>query len=228
MTTHHSVLLVEDHAELAASTGAYLEAAGFVVDFAADGPTALRLADSNSYDAIVLDIGLPGINGLEVCRRLRNDAKLSTPILMLTARDQLEDKLSGFDVGADDYLVKPFDMQELEARLIAIIRRASSDAFATRYEIADLTLDVGSAEVTRGGRRIRLSKTQFEILKLLMRDAPNVLPREAIERAIWGDEPPDSDALRSHLYNLRRLVDKPFDRELIETLPGRGFRIRTD
>lgn len=226
MTTHHSVLLVEDHRELAASTGAYLEAAGFVVDFAADGLSAMHLAVTNSYDAIVLDIGLPGVNGLEVCRRLRSDAHLSTPIIMLTARDGLGDKLSGFDVGADDYLVKPFDMQELEARLLAIIRRRSSDAFVDRYAVGDLTLDVPTMEVTRHGTLIRLSKTQFEILKLLMRESPNLVPREAIERAIWGEDPPDSDALRSHLYNLRRLIDKPFEKELIETLPGRGFRIR--
>jgi DNA-binding response OmpR family regulator len=220
------VLLVEDHRELAASVGAYLEAAGFVVDFAADGLTAMHLAVTNTYDAIVLDIGLPGLDGLEVCRRLRADAHLATPIIMLTARDQLNDKLSGFDVGADDYLVKPFDMQELEARLQAIIRRQASDAFVAKYAVDDLTLDTASAEVTRAGERIRLSKTQFEMLRLLMRESPNVVSREALERAIWGDDPPDSDALRSHLYNLRRLVDKPFGQELIETLPGRGFRIR--
>ncbi len=226
MTEHHKVLLVEDHRELAQSTGAYLEAAGFVVDFASDGLSAMHLAVTNNYDAIVLDIGLPGVNGLEVCRRLRTDAHLSTPIIMLTARDQLADKLSGFDVGADDYLVKPFDMQELEARLLAMVRRRSGDAFVDRYTIADLTLDVSTTEVTRNNTLIRLSKTQFEILKLLMKESPNLVSREAIERAIWGEDPPDSDALRSHLYNLRRLIDKPFYAELIETLPGRGLRIR--
>jgi len=226
MSDRSTVLLVEDHRELAASTGAYLEAAGFLVDYAQDGLNAMHLAVTNDYDAIVLDIGLPGVDGLEVCRRLRRDAKSAVPIIMLTARDQLDDKLSGFDVGADDYLVKPFDMPELEARLNAVLRRRDIDAFRESYAIGDLTLDVATAQVKRAGREIRLSKTQFELLRLLMRESPNVVSRERLERHLWGEEPPDSDALRSHLYNLRKAIDKPFDEELMETLPGRGFRIR--
>jgi len=227
MTERFSVLLVEDHRTLAESIGAYLEATGFVVDYAADGLSALHLAVTNTYDAIVLDIGLPGVNGLEVCKRLRNEARSSTPIIMLTARDQLDDKLAGFDAGADDYLVKPFAMPELEARLLAIIRRRQADAFADRYVIGDLTLDVAAADVHRAGKRIRLSRKQFDMLKVLMRESPNVVTREGLERALWGDDVPDSDALRSHLYNLRKLVDKGFDQELIETVPGVGFRIRS-
>ncbi len=160
-----SVLLVEDHRTLAESIGAYLEASGFVVDYASDGLTALHLSVTQPFDAIVLDIGLPGVNGLEICRRLRQDAHSNVPIIMLTARDQLDDKLSGFDAGADDYLVKPFAMPELEARLAAIIRRRQSDAFATRFTIGDLTLDEATNEVTRGGKRVRLSPKQFEILR---------------------------------------------------------------
>jgi DNA-binding response OmpR family regulator len=227
MSEHAAILLVEDHRALAESIGAYLEASGFVLDYAADGLSALNLAATHSYDAIVLDIGLPGVNGLEVCRALRRDARSSTPIIMLTARDQIDDKLSGFDAGADDYLVKPFAMPELEARLHAIIRRRQSDAFATKYVIGDLTLDVAAVEVTRAGRRIRLSRKQFDILRVLMRESPNLVSREDMERALWGDDVPDSDALRSHLYNLRRAVDKGFDQELIETVSGLGFRIRT-
>ena len=228
MSEHLTVLLVEDHRALAESIGAYLEAVDFVVDYAADGLTALHLAATQRYDAIVLDIGLPGVNGLEICRSLRRDARSSIPIIMLTARDQLDDKLSGFDAGADDYLVKPFAMPELEARIHAIVRRRSGGAAtANRYVIGDLTLDVAAAEVTRAGRRIRLSPKQFDILRLLMRESPHVVTREALERSLWGDDVPDSDALRSHLYNLRRLVDKGFDHELIETVPGMGLRIRT-
>ncbi|HET6473577.1 MAG TPA: response regulator transcription factor [Pseudomonadales bacterium] len=226
MTERPSVLLVEDHRPLAESVGAYLEAVGFVVDYAADGLTGLHLAATQTYDAIVLDVGLPGVNGLEICRRLRDDARSNVPIIMLTARDQLDDKLSGFDAGADDYLVKPFAMPELEARLGAIIRRRRTDAFATRYTVGDLVLDTATHSVTRGGRPIRLSRKQFEILHLLMREAPAIVNRESIERALWGDEVPDSDALRSHLYSLRRAIDRGFDQELIETLPGVGFRIR--
>jgi DNA-binding response OmpR family regulator len=224
--TKHSVLLVEDHRELAASTGAYLEAAGFIVDYAYDGLAAMHLAVTNSYDAIVLDIGLPGVDGLQVCQKLRRDARLATPIIMLTARDQLDDKLSGFDVGADDYLVKPFDMPELEARLHALLRRREGRAVAERYQLADLSVDVAAATVTRAGNPIRLSKTQFEILTLLLREAPNVVSRDALERHIWGDEPPDSDALRSHVYNLRKAIDRQYSAELIETVPGLGLRIR--
>ncbi len=226
MSERLAVLLVEDHRPLAESIGAYLEAVGFVIDYAADGLTALHLTATQPYDAIVLDIGLPGVNGLEICRRLRRDAQSGVPIIMLTARDQLDDKLSGFDAGADDYLVKPFAMPELEARLGAIIRRRQSDAFATRYVIADLMLDSATADVTRAGRRIRLSRKQFEILRLLMRESPNIVSREGLERALWGDDVPDSDALRSHLYNLRRLIDRGFDQEMIETVQGLGFRIR--
>jgi DNA-binding response OmpR family regulator len=226
MTERFQILLAEDHRPLAESVGAYLEAVGFVVDYAADGLTAMHLAATQRYDAIVLDVGLPGVNGLEICRSLRRDARSSTPIIMLTARDQLDDKLSGFDAGADDYLVKPFAMPELEARLGAIIRRRQTDAFANRYVIADLTLDAATADVSRAGRRIRLSRKQFEILRVLMRESPNVVSREELEQALWGEDVPDSDALRSHLYNLRRLVDRGFDQELLETVPGLGFRIR--
>ena len=220
------ILLVEDHQALAESIGAYLEAVGMQVDFATNGPAALHFAVTQHYDAIVLDIGLPGIDGLEVCRKLRQDARSATPIIMLTARDQLDDRLAGFDAGADDYLVKPFAMPELEARLNAIIRRSSGDAFKERYEVSDLVLDSATFTVTRAGRPIRLSRKQFEILRLLMRESPRIVSREAVERALWGDEVPDSDALRSHVYNLRKLVDRGFGTDLIETLPGTGFRVR--
>jgi DNA-binding response OmpR family regulator len=227
MSERLSVLLVEDHRPLAESIGAYLEAVGFTIDYATDGLTALHLAATAHYDAIVLDIGLPGVSGLEICQRLRRDAHSNIPIIMLTARDQLDDKLSGFDAGADDYLVKPFAMPELEARLGAIIRRRVGDPFATRYVIGDLVLDAQTCEVTRDDRRIRLSRKQFDILRILMRAAPAVVTREGLERALWGDDVPDSDALRSHLYNLRRAIDRGFAQELIETVPGVGFRIRT-
>ena len=226
MSERLSILLVEDHPPLAESIGAYLEAVGFVLDYATDGLTGLHLAATQRYDAIVLDIGLPGVNGLEICRRLRHDARSNVPIIMLTARDQLDDKLSGFDAGADDYLVKPFAMPELEARLGAIIRRRQGDVYAARYAIGDLVLDATANEVARGNRRIRLSRKQFEILHMLMRRSPAVVARDELERALWGDDPPDSDALRSHLYNLRRAIDRGFDQELIETVPGVGFRIR--
>jgi DNA-binding response OmpR family regulator len=217
---------VEDHQDLAETVGDYLESRGYVVDYAADGLQALHLGVTESFDAVVLDVMLPGLNGIEVCRRLRTDAQITTPILMLTARDQLDDKLTGFEAGADDYLVKPFDLPELIARLDALIRRERGVAAA--YNVGDLKLNVDTMEVTRSGKPIKLSRTLFDILRILMREAPKVVPRAALERELWGDDLPDSDALRSHLYNLRQAVDKPFDTPLIETLASRGYRIRTE
>jgi DNA-binding response OmpR family regulator len=219
-----SILLVEDHPELAATVGDYLEAKGYTVDYASDGVMGVHLAVTQPFDAIVLDVMLPGLDGIKVCQRLRREAHLTTPIIMLTARDQLNDKLAGFEVGADDYLVKPFDMPELVARIEAIIRRGRG--IASVYTVDDLTMNLETMEVRRGGREIKLSRTMFDILRILLRDSPKVVPRETLERELWGDDLPDSDTLRSHLYNLRRVVDKPFDHPLVETLAGRGYRIR--
>lgn len=218
------VLLVEDHQELAQTVGAFLEASDHIVDYAADGLVALHLAVTENFDIIVLDIMLPGVDGIEVCRRLRNDAKLRTPIIMLTARDQLDDKLQGFDVGADDYLVKPFDLPELAARIAALIRR--DRGLESRYQVGELILDTDSLEITREGKPIKASKTVFEILRILMREHPRVVKRAEIERELWDDDPPDSDALRSHLYNLRQAVDRPFAKPMIETVTGQGYRLR--
>ena len=216
-----SVLLVEDHQELAETTAAYLEAIGHEVDFAADGLQALHLAVTESYDVVVLDIMLPGLDGFAVCRRLREDAKVATPIIMLTARDQLNDKLTGFDAGADDYLVKPFDMPELAARIEALARRAKG--LDAKYEIGDLTLDADAFQVSRAGAPISLSRTAFELLRVLMREHPRVVPRRDLEWEIWRGDPPESDALRSHLYNLRQALDRPFAHALVTTVPGRGY-----
>ena len=160
--TNRSVLLVEDHKELAETVGEYLESSDYIVDYAADGLTALHLGATNTYDAIILDIMLPGVDGLTVCQRLRDDAALTTPIIMLTARDQLTDKLKGFESGADDYLVKPFDMPELEARLDAVIRR--SQHLEREFSIADLKLNLDTMEVTRQEQSLTLSRTLFNIL----------------------------------------------------------------
>jgi len=221
-----NVLLVEDNHDLAETVGDFLEAKGFRVDYAADGLLAMHLAVTEPFDAIVLDVMLPGLDGLEVCRRLRRDAQLATPIIMLTARDQLDDKLKGFDVGADDYLVKPFALAELVARIESLIRRGRG--IASTYSVGELHMDLDTLEVRRGDVEIKLSRTLFDILRVLMRESPKVVSRETIERELWGDDPPDSDPLRSHLYNLRRAVDRPFDVPLIETLAGRGYRIRAD
>lgn len=223
-----TILLVEDHRDLAETVGLFLESQNYAVDYATDGLSAVQLAVEEDFDLIVLDINLPGIDGIEVCRRLRREAHKSTPVIMLTARDQLDDKLQGFDVGADDYLVKPFELPELAVRIEALIRRDKGDVSETIYKVSDLELDTEREIAIRGGKRLNLSPRSFEILRVLMRKSPAVVSRRELEKEIWGDEVPDSDALRSHVYNLRRIVDKPFDKQLIETLPGRGFRMAED
>ena len=219
------VLLVEDNRSLSEMVGEYLESRGFGVDYAGDGVDGLRLASENSYDVVVLDLMLPRLDGIEVCRRLREESKKSTPVLMLTARDTLADKVTGLDAGADDYLVKPFAIQELEARVRALIRRDRRQVSAEVLRIADLVLDTSSLRVTRAGQDLQLSPIGLRLLTILMRESPRVVTRRDIEREIWGDGLPDSDTLRSHLYNLRKAIDRPFDKQLLHTVQTAGYRI---
>lgn len=219
------LLLVEDNRNIAEMVIEYLERKGFGVDYAADGQDGFRLALENSYDVIVLDLMLPRMDGVEVCRRLRNEAKRSTPVLMLTARDTLDDKVTGLDAGADDYLVKPFAIQELEARVRALIRRERRQVSAEVLKIADLVLDTASLRVTRAGQELQLSPIGLRLLAILMRESPRVVSRRDIEREIWGDGLPDSDTLRSHLYNLRKAIDRPFGKQLLHTVQSAGYRI---
>ncbi|WP_251358395.1 response regulator transcription factor [Kangiella sp. TOML190] len=221
----YSVLLVEDHAELAATTGEYLESCGYIVDYAMDGKTGLQLALANSYDALVLDVMLPAMDGFAICAKVRSESQSDIPILMLTARDQLEDKLQGFDAGADDYLVKPFDFAELDARLNAIIRRFKGDLESSTLSIHDLHFDLKTLTVTRNNQTLKLSPTGLHILKLLMRRSPEVVSKQELEKELWGDLVPNSDVLRSHLYNLRKVIDKPYEDKLLQTLPGLGLKI---
>jgi len=225
MSAKANVLLIEDHQDIAEMLYEYLERQGYAMDYAPDGITGLHLAVTGDYQAIILDLMLPGIDGLAVCERLRGDAKKSTPILMLTARDTLQDKIVGLDAGADDYVVKPFEMTELEARLRAVLRRGQSSLTEDRLSVADLTFDTGTFEVTRAGQTITLMPIGMKMLAVLMRASPRVVSREELERQVWGDVMPDSDALRSHLYNLRKAVDKPFPEALIHTVHGAGYRI---
>ena len=220
-----SVLVIEDNRDIAEMVCAHLERRGFRVDYAGDGVTGLHLGVTDAFDAIVLDLMLPGIGGLEVCRRLREDARRDVPILMLTARDTLEDKVGGLEAGADDYLVKPFEIEELEARLRALIRRRRGLVTRAILQVGDLALDPETLRVTRGGVEIPVTPTGFKILSLLMRASPRVVSRREIEAEVWGDTPPDSDSLRSHLYSLRRSVDRPFEVPLIHTVQSAGYRL---
>jgi DNA-binding response OmpR family regulator len=219
------VLLVEDTRQIAETVGEYLESQGYSVDYAPDGPRGLHLATQNGYDVIVLDVMLPGIDGLTVCRRLREKINSPTPILMLTARDTLEDKLEGLDAGADDYLVKPFAMRELGARLKALIRRERREVASLILSVGDLVLDTSTLEVTRAGKPVVVTPIGLQILTILMRESPRLVSRRSIEREVWGDALPDSDTLRSHVYNLRTVIDKPFDNPLLHTLHSSGYRL---
>jgi DNA-binding response OmpR family regulator len=202
----------------------YFEPKGHIVDLAGNGNSGLRLATSNHYDVLILDVMLPGIDGLSLCRRLRQSGR-QIPILMLTARDSLDDKIAGLEAGADDYVVKPFVLREVEARLHALVRRSQAREGSSILHVADLSFNPGTLEIARGKRNIELPPIPMKILELLMRNTPRVLSREALERGIWGDFPPDSDALRAHLHILRNAIDRQSDRPLIKTHRGIGYQI---
>ncbi len=181
------ILLIEDNRGISEMVGEFLERRGYSLDYAADGVTGLHLAVTNSYDVIILDLMLPGMDGLEVCRQLRVEAKKSTPVLMLTARDTLDDKLVGLDAGADDYLVKPFEIRELEARTRALIRRDRRQVSAELLSVGDLVLDTATLRLTRGGQELLASPIGLRLLLILMRESPRVVSRRDIEREVWGD-----------------------------------------
>ncbi len=218
------ILIIEDNPDIAANIGDYLEDRGHMVDFAGDGITGLHLAVVNDFDAIVLDLALPGMDGLEVCRKLRNEAGKDTPVLMLTARDRLEDKLAGFETGADDYLVKPFELQEVLARLKVL---ASRGRRRTKREltVGGLTYNLDTLNVTRQGKEIHLNPIGLKLLQCLMEASPNVVSRAELEMEVWGEEMPDSDSLRVHIHTLRSAIDKPFESNMIQTRHGIGYRL---
>ncbi|ROO31208.1 response regulator transcription factor [Salinisphaera orenii] len=218
------ILVIEDNEDLAANIMEFLSARGHVMDSATDGVTGLHLAVVHEFDAIVLDLMLPGIDGFALCARLREEADKQTPILMLTARDTLEDKLAGFSSGADDYLIKPFSLLELEARLTALGNRGPRRS-QHLLRVGDLTLDLDTWQAERAGQRIGLTPTALRLLETLMRASPKLVRRAELEAAIWGDHPPDSEALRTHIHALRAAIDKPFASALLHTVPTMGYRL---
>lgn len=221
------VLIVEDNRDICENIAGYLEKHSYVMDFAYDGISAMYLALTNTFDVIVLDLMLPGMDGLSFCHKLRAEAKIETPVLMLTARDTLDDKLKGFAAGADDYLVKPFALQELHARLQALYKRSHGKTDCLLM-VADLTLNKSTLQVSRAGRRVDLNPAGMKLLQRLMEQAPSVVARDELETLLWADERPDGDALRSHMYKLRQAIDRPFERPLIHTVHRIGYRIAED
>jgi DNA-binding response OmpR family regulator len=219
------ILVVEDHRDIAENIGDYLGPKGHEIDYAADGVTGLHLAVTHSYDVIVLDLMLPALDGLALCRKLREEAKRDTPVLMLTARDRLDDKVEGFRAGADDYLVKPFALKELEIRLEALRRRGTSAVISRALKVGDLEFDPDTQVVKRGGQRLELNPSLRRLLGVLMTNTNRVVRRDELEATLWGEDRPDADVLRAHIYALRAIIDKPFELKLLHTVHGTGYRL---
>lgn len=221
------VLVVEDNPALRDQLRTLLEARGHRVGLAADGRSGLQLALADPPDVLVLDLGLPGLDGLRVCARLRAEADRHVPVLMLTARDGIDDKLAGFATGADDYLTKPFSGDELLARCTALSRRHRlGDSHVLR--IGSLHIDRRSGDVVRDGHRLELHPTALRLLLALAEASPRTLTRSELNRRLWGEDAPASDPLRSHLYLLRQALDRPFAVPMVRTVHGVGFRLEAD
>ena len=189
------ILIVEDDPDNLANLYGFLDPKGHVLDAARNGYAALALASENDYDVIVLDIGLPGLNGLELCQKLRGELSLATPVLMLTARDSLSDKVAGFDSGADDYLVKPFSLVELDVRLKALVRRSEGrSAASNKLRFGELVFDPDIQQATRENQPVNLTRTGYILLHALLKAAPRIVSRETLEQAVWGEDPDDHNA----------------------------------
>ena len=218
-----AVLLVDDNTDILCNVRDYLEMNGMAVETAINGKEALERMSQRSYAVCVLDIGLPDVDGLSVCKTLRANGD-KTPILMLTARDSIDDRVTGLEVGADDYLIKPFSLRELNARVQALVRRAYGDS-EMKLRVSDLTFDLSTTQVNRAGKPIKLNPTCLTILKELMIRSPAIVSRSRLEAQVWGGGAPDSDSLRANIYLLRQAIDKAFDKKLIHTHPGLGWSI---
>ncbi|MCW4438983.1 response regulator transcription factor [Vibrio splendidus] len=218
-----NVLLVEDDKELAASVAEFLEFENIKCDHAYNGLSGFTLAKQNYYDVIILDLMLPKIDGFTVCERLRDDGD-DTPILMLTAKDTLQDKEAGFNAGTDDYLIKPFAMKELALRIKALSKRRSSQQ--KRLVRGDLVYDLQNQQVSRSDQILELNRLNRMLLELLMRRSPQVVSRSEIEECLWPNDAPESNNIKVQVYQLRQKIDKPFESNLIETVVGQGLRIK--
>jgi len=218
------ILVIEDHHALRVALASLFEQNGHHVDFAADGISGLRMALADPPDVLVLDIGLPGIGGLTLCAQLRAQADRHIPVLILTARDTLEDKLRGFAVGADDYLLKPFANAELLARCVALSQRHRLGQ-QHQLEVGSLRIDRQAGVAYRHGQPLALQRTPYQILLALAQASPRIVARSVLVDNLWPEQTPPSEPLRSHLHLLRRALDKPFDRPMLLTMHGVGYRL---
>ncbi|HEY5850294.1 MAG TPA: response regulator transcription factor [Lysobacter sp.] len=219
------ILVVEDHPAIAELIGECLERIGYDVDFACDGVEALRRLEEDAYDLVILDRSLPRMDGIDVCRRIAEGKGARPSVLMLTAHESWADKVIGLEAGADDYLTKPFAPAELQARVTALIKRSRREVAGMVLKVADLTLDCESMRVHRDGVEIHLTPTGLRLLTILMRQSPRVVSREELVRALWRGEEPESDSLRSHVYQVRKAIDAASDRPLLHTMLTAGYKI---
>ena len=218
------VLIIEDDLDIATNLYDFLEGRGCVVDMARDGVSGMHLAVSGEFDAIVLDLGLPGMDGLRLCSKLRREARQDVPVLILTARDVLDDKLAAFDCGADDYLVKPFALREVEARLKALVSRRRGRVIDRKLVSGTIEFDTSSLAVAVDGRPVHLSRKCLRLLVMMMTEPNRVYSRAELEQELWGEEHPQSDSLRSHMHMLRRALTDTRGHSPIETVHGVGYR----
>jgi DNA-binding response OmpR family regulator len=223
------ILVIEDQEDILQNIADYLQLNGYTVDCARNGLGGMHLAVTHTFDLIILDIMLPGMDGLTLCRKLRQEARVHTPVIMLTARDSVDDKLAGFKAGSDDYLVKPFALSELQARVEAVLRRSHS-LIGNQLIVGDLSLDLDTLKVVRRGKILKLNPIGLKLLEKLMKSSPHVVRRESLQELLWGEDTPESDSLRSHIHLLRQIIDKPFDPPLIHTVHGIGYclKVNTD
>lgn len=217
------VLIIDDEVDILSTLIDQLSLHNITADCAYNGQQGAHLALENHYDVIVLDVMMPKQDGLQTCRELRA-AGCSVPIIFLTARDTLEDKIAGFEAGGDDYLIKPFAMDELLCRVQALAKRISRQGLSS-LSYGSIEMNLETLKVHREGVAVNLNQIQFKLLQCLISHAPKVLSRAQLEATVWQQNPPDSDALRSHMYQLRKVLDKPFDFEMVENVRGRGYRL---
>lgn len=218
------ILVIEDDLDILNNITRYLSRRGYIVDCAENGAHGYQLAAEGEFDLIVLDLMLPRLDGYSLCRQLRQ-ARRRTPIIMVTARDTLENRIEGFEAGADDYLVKPFALVELAARINAVLQRSQPQGQATVLEVADLRFDLDTLAVSRAGRSLKLPPAPLQLLKALMQASPAVVSRRKLEDLLWHDSPPDSDSLRTHIHQLRHVIDKAYGQPLLHTVRGIGYRL---
>lgn len=221
----YKILVIEDNPDIVANIYAFFEPKGFELDNAHNGYSGLTLASNNRYDVILLDVMLPGMNGTQLCKKLREELHDKTPVLMLTARDTILDKVAGFDSGADDYLVKPFSLVELESRIKALIRRHQDGHCEQSLNVGGLCLNIEEHTVVREGKSLKLTPTGFKILQILMNASPRMVSKNELEEKVWADDIPSSDALRTHVHSVRAQVDKPFAKPMVMTVSGVGYQL---